>query len=105
VRSIVHKLTKGEAPDTAQMNAKVREMIAAVLQADGVEDIFKLGDFGAKLAQGFTYSGSGGGALRLLLVPRRLLRPLPPRMRPGFIAPVSLQSMDHGRITPDSDLS
>ena len=27
VRSIVFKLTKGNAPDTAQMNAKVREMI------------------------------------------------------------------------------
>jgi len=41
VRSIVTKLTKGEAPDTAQMNAKVREMIAAALQADGVEEIFE----------------------------------------------------------------
>ena len=47
VRSIVTKLTKGEAPDTAQMNAKVREMIAAALQADGVEEIFKLGEDGA----------------------------------------------------------
>jgi type I restriction enzyme R subunit len=44
VRAIVFKLTKGEAPDTAQMNAKVREMIADALQADGVEEIFKLGD-------------------------------------------------------------
>lgn len=44
VRSIVFKLTKGNAPDTAQMNAKVREMIAEALKADGVEEIFKLGD-------------------------------------------------------------
>jgi type I restriction enzyme R subunit len=44
VRSIVAKLTKGEAPDSAQMNAKVRTMIAEALQADGVEEIFKLGD-------------------------------------------------------------
>ena len=44
VRSIVFKLTKGNAPDTAQMNAKVREMIKDALQSDGVEDIFKLGD-------------------------------------------------------------
>jgi type I restriction enzyme R subunit len=44
VRSIVFKLTKGSAPDTAQMNAKVREMIAEALKADGVEEIFKLGD-------------------------------------------------------------
>jgi len=43
VRSIVYKLTKGEAPDTAQMNAKVREMIAEALKSDGVEEIFKLG--------------------------------------------------------------
>ncbi|MDF7801898.1 HsdR family type I site-specific deoxyribonuclease [Pontiellaceae bacterium B1224] len=47
VRSIVAKLTKGEAPDTAQMNAKVRNMIAEALQSDGVEEIFKLGEDGA----------------------------------------------------------
>jgi len=47
VRSIVAKLTKGEAPDTAQMNAKVRKMIADALQSDGVEEIFKLGEDGA----------------------------------------------------------
>jgi type I restriction enzyme R subunit len=44
VRSIVFKLTKGDAPDTAQMNARVREMIKEALQSDGVEEIFKLGD-------------------------------------------------------------
>ncbi len=44
VRSIVFKLTKGGAPDTAQMNAKVREMIKDALQSDGVEEIFKLGE-------------------------------------------------------------
>lgn len=44
VRSIVFKLTKGNAPDTARMNAKVREMIKDALQSDGVEEIFKLGD-------------------------------------------------------------
>lgn len=44
VRSIVFKLTKGEAPDTAQMNAKVREMIQEAIQSEGVEEIFKLGD-------------------------------------------------------------
>ncbi|GAA71331.1 type I restriction endonuclease subunit R [Pseudoalteromonas sp. BSi20439] len=43
VRSIVYKLTKGNAPDTAQMNAKVREMISEALKSDGVEEIFKLG--------------------------------------------------------------
>jgi type I restriction enzyme R subunit len=44
IRSIVFKLTRGNAPDTAQMNAKVREMIKDALQSDGVEEIFKLGD-------------------------------------------------------------
>ncbi len=37
-------MTKGNAPDTAQMNAKVREMIKEALQSEGVEEIFKLGD-------------------------------------------------------------
>jgi len=44
VRSIVIKLTRGNAPDTAQMNARVREMIKDALSSDGVEEIFKLGD-------------------------------------------------------------
>ena len=44
VRSIVFKLTRGNAPDTAQMNARVREMIKDALESDGVQEIFKLGD-------------------------------------------------------------
>lgn len=44
IRSIIYKLTRGDAPDTAQMNAKVRDMIAEALKSDGVEEIFKLGD-------------------------------------------------------------
>lgn len=44
VRSIVFKLTKGSAPDTAQMNARVREMIKDALESEGVQEIFKLGD-------------------------------------------------------------
>lgn len=46
IRSIVFKLTKGNAPDTAQMNARVKEMIKDALQSDGVEEIFKLGEEG-----------------------------------------------------------
>lgn len=46
IRSIIFKLTKGNAPDTAQMNAKVREMIKDALQSEGVEDIFKLAEEG-----------------------------------------------------------
>jgi len=44
VRSIVFKLTKGNAPDIAQMNARVKEMIKDALHSDGVEEIFKAGD-------------------------------------------------------------
>lgn len=44
VRSIVFKLTKGSAPDTEQMNRKVREMIKEALHSEGVEEIFKMGD-------------------------------------------------------------
>ena len=44
IRSIVFKLTKGNAPDIDQMNARVREMIKDALESDGVQEIFKLGD-------------------------------------------------------------
>ncbi|WP_445362487.1 type I restriction endonuclease subunit R [Microbulbifer sp. ANSA003] len=44
IRSIIFKLTRGDAPDTAQMNVKVREMIAEAIRSDGVEEIFKLGE-------------------------------------------------------------
>ncbi len=44
VRSILFKLTKGEAPDVAQMNSRVREMIKNALQSEGVEEVIKLGN-------------------------------------------------------------
>lgn len=44
VRSIIFKLTKGDVPDTKQMNARVREMIKEALKSDGVQEILKLGD-------------------------------------------------------------
>lgn len=44
VRSIVFKLTKGVAPDTAQMNNRVKQMLQDAIESDGVEEIFKLGD-------------------------------------------------------------
>src|SRR5690606_1485206 len=44
VRSIVVKLTKGEAPDTAQMNEKVARMVEEAIVSEGVEEIFKLDD-------------------------------------------------------------
>lgn len=42
IKAIIHKLTKGEAPDTAQMNDRVRKMIEEALISDGVEEVFKL---------------------------------------------------------------
>ena len=44
VRSIVYKLTTGNAPDAARMNKRVHEMIAEALQSDGVEEIIQLGE-------------------------------------------------------------
>ena len=44
VRSIVFKLTKGVAPDTAQMNNRVKQMLQDAIESDGIEEIFKLGD-------------------------------------------------------------
>ncbi|MCM3118163.1 type I restriction endonuclease subunit R [Neobacillus sp. MER 74] len=42
IKSIIHKLTVGTAPDTAQMNEKVRLMIQEALISEGVEEVFKL---------------------------------------------------------------
>lgn len=42
IKAIIHKLTKGDAPDTAQMNDRVKQMIHEALISDGVEEIFKL---------------------------------------------------------------
>lgn len=43
VRSILFKLTKGEAPDIAQMNARVREMLEGAIRSDGIEELFETG--------------------------------------------------------------
>lgn len=43
VRSILFKLTKGDAPDITQMNARVREMVAEAIHSDGVEELFEAG--------------------------------------------------------------
>ncbi len=44
IKSIVVKLTKGDAPDTAQMNEKVSKMVEEAIISEGVEEIFKLDD-------------------------------------------------------------
>jgi type I restriction enzyme R subunit len=43
IRSIIFKLTKGNAPDLMQMNARVQKMVTEALKSDGVEEIFKMG--------------------------------------------------------------
>jgi type I restriction enzyme R subunit len=42
IKSILFKLSKGEAPDTAKMNSTVIKMIDEALISDGVEEIFKI---------------------------------------------------------------
>ncbi|MEN2400623.1 HsdR family type I site-specific deoxyribonuclease [Flavobacterium sp. MC2016-06] len=44
VRSIIFKLTKGVALDTAQMNNRVKQMLQDAIESNGVEEIFKLGE-------------------------------------------------------------
>ena len=41
VRSIIYKLTKGDAPDIETMNKKVKELIQEALLSDGVEELFE----------------------------------------------------------------
>lgn len=43
VRSILFKLTKGDAPDISQMNARVRELLEGAIQSDGIEELFEAG--------------------------------------------------------------
>ena len=43
VRSILFKLTKGNAPDISQMNARVRELLDGAIQSDGIEELFETG--------------------------------------------------------------
>ena len=44
VRSIIYKLTKGEAPDASQMNKRVGAMIEEAILSEGVEEIIQLGN-------------------------------------------------------------
>ncbi len=43
VRSILFKLTHGDAPDIEQMNAKVRKMVSNAIESDGIEELFETG--------------------------------------------------------------
>lgn len=40
VRAVVYKLNKGNAPDTAEMNERVREMLEEAIKSTGVEEIY-----------------------------------------------------------------
>ncbi len=40
VRSILFKLTKGDAPDTDTMNAHVRALLEGAIQSEGIEEVF-----------------------------------------------------------------
>lgn len=42
VRSVLFKLTKGNAPDTEQMNKRVSKLIEEAIQAEGVSEIFSI---------------------------------------------------------------
>jgi type I restriction enzyme, R subunit len=44
IRSIVFKLTKGNAPDASKMNKRVAKMIEEAIQSEGVEEIIKIGE-------------------------------------------------------------
>ena len=43
LRSILFKLTRGEAPDIEQMNARVQRMVEEAIQSDGIEELFETG--------------------------------------------------------------
>lgn len=49
VRSIIFKMTKGDAPDVSEMNAHVRQMVEDALVSSDVEDIFQLSEKGCSI--------------------------------------------------------
>lgn len=42
IRSVIYKITKGDAPDATQMNNRVRELIRDALSSTGVEEVFAI---------------------------------------------------------------
>ena len=51
IRSVLRKLTKGDAPDVTQMNARVARMVEEAIQADGVTEIFTIEKEAERLEQ------------------------------------------------------
>ncbi|MGB4820708.1 MAG: HsdR family type I site-specific deoxyribonuclease [Saprospiraceae bacterium] len=48
IKSIIHKISTGEAPDTSQMNEHVRKLIQEALISEGIEEIIKIDDSNPK---------------------------------------------------------
>ena len=44
IRSIIYKLTKGEAPDASEMNNKVKKLVDEAIYSEGVEELFRFSD-------------------------------------------------------------
>ena len=42
IRAVLRKLTKGDAPDIAQMNKRVARMVEEAIQSEGVDELFKI---------------------------------------------------------------
>lgn len=49
VKSIIVKLTRGDAPDTEQMNKVVSKMVEEAIKSEGVEEIFQLSEKNANI--------------------------------------------------------
>ena len=51
VRSVLFKLNKGDAPDTAEMNERVRELLEEAIKSTGVEEIYIQGNDADDIAE------------------------------------------------------
>lgn len=51
VRAVLFKLTKGDVPDTAQMNKRVSQLIEEAIQSEGVSEVFSVEKDAPRLEQ------------------------------------------------------
>lgn len=51
VRSVLFKLNKGDAPDTAEMNERVRELLEEAIKSTGVEEIYIQGNDASDISE------------------------------------------------------
>lgn len=51
VRSVLFKLNKGDAPDTAEMNERVRELLEEAIKSTGVEEIYIQGNDASEITE------------------------------------------------------